>query len=90
MKLKVGDVVQNLKPTYSDKNFVIKPLAAKSVGRVVSVHPNWSDGKALVYVKFHGHPKLNFFDDELLKVRVPRDTRAVQKPKNRRQNSQAK
>ena len=68
-RLKKDDLVQNLIADHSDKDYVIKPLPAKTVGKVRKVCPI-GRGDWLVYVKFYGHPLMPFRPDELEKVRL--------------------
>jgi len=71
MPLKLGDIVQNLKADYSQEKgkFSLKPIPAKTVGRVKKVYPGILN---LVEVKFPDHPLTKFRPDELVKVRIPR------------------
>ena len=70
--LKLSDLVQLKDRDFSQGNdFSTKPLERGTVGRVSRIFDmgkNCKEHRFLIYLRIPGHPKINFYAEELTKV----------------------
>jgi len=72
--LKLSDLVQLKNNDFSQsKDFSVKPLKSGTVGKVSRIYDmgkHHKEHRFLIYLRIPGHPKTNFWAEELTKVAV--------------------